>query len=594
MERKHAANFILLAWLIIGLLVGNAKSAFAAEKWFRLATDHFTMVGNSKPAGMQKLAAQLDRFWDAQQKITPFFRLSPPLPILVYVFNDATDIRLFSPRQNGKYVEFAGYFQAGMDSYNLVLHTRATSIDSVIYHELEHAIIHDNAGKWPLCLNEGFAEFMSTFHLLDHGATIKVGSPIAYHLATLRNQPLIGLKTLFEVDQSSPYYNDKDKVYRFYAESWALVHYLLLGNRQKRAQQFDNFLQLIGKNSPIAESFQKAFGVPFNIIERELSNYIQLMMLPELTFRGDSIAKPKSAAAVEPLGETDIHRYSGDLMANIDSYQKAETQLKLALRGDSNQGLLHAALGSIYLKQARWEEAEEQTSKALAYQPEEYRVQLMRGMALTQTGHGAAGLKHLLEASRLRPEVPVPYLFQSLAYMELGDQELASRSMSRALQVDSSEQNCWGTRAEEAFVMGHPDIATADALMYCHQKGWTGAHSDYMALLAIMGYLKQKQNEEAANLAGQALQELNSKEWPFPVFRYLKGQLTETELLKKASGKGELTEAQAYIGLKFLYNNQSEQALPYLNWVGTQGEENYLEHLICLVELQRLKTGNNN
>jgi hypothetical protein len=50
----------------------------------------------------------------------------------------------------------------------------------------------------------------------------------------LRHNKLIPLDVLFHVDASSPYYNEENKVSVFYAESWALTHYLMIGDKHRQ------------------------------------------------------------------------------------------------------------------------------------------------------------------------------------------------------------------------------------------------------------------------------------------------------------------------------------------------------------------------
>ena len=45
----------------------------------------------------------------------------------------------------------------------------------------------------------------------------------------LQTAALIPIETLISVDQKSPYYHDEDKVGLFYAEAWALTHFLIFG-----------------------------------------------------------------------------------------------------------------------------------------------------------------------------------------------------------------------------------------------------------------------------------------------------------------------------------------------------------------------------
>ncbi len=85
---------------------------------------------------------------------------------------------------------------------------------------------------------------------------------------------MLPLKTLFEVDHKSPHYNESKKKGIFYAQSWALMHYLLIG-KTGRVEPLTKFLQLQNENVPIDQAFQQAFGMPFETMEKDLAQLHQ-------------------------------------------------------------------------------------------------------------------------------------------------------------------------------------------------------------------------------------------------------------------------------------------------------------------------------
>jgi hypothetical protein len=56
----------------------------------------------------------------------------------------------------------------------------------------------------------------------------RVGTIDETHLYILQQNKLLPIETLLNVEQSSPYYNEANQASVFYAESWALVHYLMM------------------------------------------------------------------------------------------------------------------------------------------------------------------------------------------------------------------------------------------------------------------------------------------------------------------------------------------------------------------------------
>jgi hypothetical protein len=68
--------------------------------------------------------------------------------------------------------------------------------------------------------------------------TFSLGQPsVERHYYYLRQNQLMPLETLFRVDHNSPYYHDEQKGSVFYAQSWALTHYLEVNDNLKHLHQ---------------------------------------------------------------------------------------------------------------------------------------------------------------------------------------------------------------------------------------------------------------------------------------------------------------------------------------------------------------------
>ena len=113
---------------------------------------------------------------------------------------------------------------------------------------------HFLLGNWvgasvPVWLREGLAEVYATFQERDGGKSAVLGAPDPDHLRLLQNTSLIPLQDLIAVTQMSPIYNEGDRRGVLYAESWALVHYLMYGNKA-RAPQLTAFLAAVKSGAP--------------------------------------------------------------------------------------------------------------------------------------------------------------------------------------------------------------------------------------------------------------------------------------------------------------------------------------------------------
>ena len=102
---------------------------------------------------------------------------------------------------------------------------------ATVYHEYTHFMMR-NASDWiPLWLNEGLAEFYQNTDIQDK--EVLLGEPNSDDILYLRQNRLLPVITLLKVDQTSPYYHEEQKGSVFYAESWALTHYIEISDAQK-------------------------------------------------------------------------------------------------------------------------------------------------------------------------------------------------------------------------------------------------------------------------------------------------------------------------------------------------------------------------
>src|SRR6185295_18674663 len=144
-----------------------------------------------------------------------------PRPTRIYLFHDEDS---FAPYTIGPNV--GGYF-FGSDLGNSIVLRLGMERARSLYHEYLHDFLANNAPHLPLWLNEGMAELYSTFTVRERQA--EIGLPLPEHRETLRSQHAMSLADLFAVTHTSAAYNETERRGLFYAQSWALAHYLVLG-----------------------------------------------------------------------------------------------------------------------------------------------------------------------------------------------------------------------------------------------------------------------------------------------------------------------------------------------------------------------------
>ncbi|HEV2864350.1 MAG TPA: tetratricopeptide repeat protein [Pyrinomonadaceae bacterium] len=445
---RHAIRpFVALLCLLLA-----AQAASAKDTWTSVRSQNFFLVGNASEKEIRGVAARLEEFREVFTQLFPGARHKSPVPTTVVVFKNDSSYKPFKPVVGGKVSEVAGYFQAGEDVNYITLTTERRRDDpfAVIYHEYVHLLVENTMGRSsvPPWFNEGLAEYYSTLRIED-GRKVYLGDLIENHIYHLREQRLIPLKQLFEVDNYSLHRNGHQARGLFYAESWALVHYLILGNEGRRLPQVGKFLQLLDQKKPTEEAFREAFQTDIASIEKELKDYIGRHTFAAKVATFSRKLEFDSGMQAAPLSDAEAEAYLGDLLLHTNRPEDAEARLKEAVRLDPKLASARASLGMAYVRQGRFEEAKEQLREAVAAGAQNYLAHYYYAYALSREGMNEYGLINtypaekaatmraaLKRAAELKPDFPESYrllAFVNLVRGESLDESVKLLQRARAL-----------------------------------------------------------------------------------------------------------------------------------------------------------------
>ena len=341
----------------------------AQDKWLKINSKHFTLIGNASEKDIRTVGTKLEQFRSVFSQLFPRVNVESPVPIKVIVFKNKSSYVPFMPGYNGKINEVAGYFQSGQDVSYITLTSEFSEQNpfQVIFHEYVHSLTHQSTANVPPWFGEGIAEFYSMFEVSDKDKKVQLGAPISSHVFHLRESKFLPFNQLFAVNHDSPDYNERDKKSVFYAESWALIHYLMLGNNGQRRPQLSQFLDMINSGQPVAESFSKAFQTDFSALEAELKKYIGNSRYNVLTFTSAQklTFDDEMPAAIE-ISEAESNFHLGDLLAH-QHRTDAEKYLQASIKLDPTYAPAYASLGMSRTYTGNMDEALKYLEKAVTY-----------------------------------------------------------------------------------------------------------------------------------------------------------------------------------------------------------------------------------
>ena len=587
---SHLAALLPVATVALLLLVPVPSAA--KDTWTRIQSKNFTLVGNASERDLRKIAIHLEQFREAISRFLPRAEINSSVPTTVVVFKSDSSYQPFKPKYRGKTrSNVAGYFLPGADGNYITLNSEARLENpfQLIFHEYFHFLVGRNLIHAPVWLNEGLADFYSTLETLDKDQKVMIGKPISVYLRVLNSNPPLPIKTLLTVEHSSSHYNDSSKTGMFYSESWALVHYLMLGNKGARHSQFMQFIGQLHSGIPLEENFRQSFQADYKKIEGELANYTRRSAYPALEYTLTKQFDSDQEVESRPLSEAEVQYYLGDLLLHANRLDEAEGYLQRSLELGANAAQVQISLAVLRIRQQRFAEARKLLQSAIAADPRNYLGQFYYAEDLSQSGKYEEAVKYYQQAITLKPDLGSLHAGLGFTYAALGQKKNAVEEFRQALQLDPTSQDYYHGRSFTYLGQGRGPLATTAALLALNLQGWRDETSMYMALTAHFGYREAHNDAEANGILKKASAMVDTTQWPYPVIRYLQHEITAQELLSQATDNDKQTEAHAYLGLDLSLTGKRDEALAHLRWVKENGNKQFYEYPLALAELSRLE-----
>ncbi len=335
----------------------TATSSAAAEQWLRLRSPHFVVIGDAAERELRRVADRVEGFRDGLVRALPNATVAMPVPMTIVVFASDAAFTPFKPIVNGRPMDrIGGYFLNGEDAnYIAMTLAHGEAAYPTILHEYTHALLAETLPNAPMWLHEGLAEVYSTYSERADGRTAIIGAAPPHHVRELLGAPLLPLELLMAADAHSPLYNEAERRGMFYAEAWALVHYLLLGTPDRRGQVSD-YLRLTDEGVTVPAAIRQAFGRDPKALEADLREYARLFALNGVEVALSPGRRQRLAMSSERIPQAEATTYTVELLARLGRPDEARRAIDavLAAAPDLPRGL--AALGRLHVRAGRVDE----------------------------------------------------------------------------------------------------------------------------------------------------------------------------------------------------------------------------------------------
>jgi len=158
------------------------------------------------------------------------------------------------------------------------------------------------------------------------------------------------LPVLLRVDHASPYYHEEQKGTIFYAESWALTHFLVLNDEINKTDHVQEYVRLMMQHQDPVAAAQQAFG-DLNKLQRALDSYVQRSVFQLYRVKTSAVTEEISSMQAVSVSIPEAEAVRADLLASVGRTKDAESLLNTVLRDDPTNALAHETMGTIRFRE---------------------------------------------------------------------------------------------------------------------------------------------------------------------------------------------------------------------------------------------------
>src|SRR5271156_3558972 len=403
---------VVLTFLGLAILCAAPLPGAKHETWFAARSPNFIVVCNAGEKQARKTAIRFEQIRAVFQRSLQIGTENASPVITIMAVKDEDSVKAMLPEYWAKgHAHPAGMFLNNMNQFFAVVLLDAPGSNpyNTIYHEYFHSLTAPYFPNLPVWLSEGLAEFYGSTDILD--SEVRLGESDPDLIEELKQGGFMPLDVLFKVDYNSPYYNEQNKISIFYAESWALTHYLMDGDNTTHRAMLNAYLGALSKGATQEQAAAQSFGDP-----KKLQAALHAYIGNERFYYLKGVPPPEIAAGdlqVRQLSEPEVDAYRGGFFAVHGKSQDAIRILEEAVKLDPKLALGYQYLGFAEFAEKQRSEALADFTRAIDLDPKNALTRYLRAY-LASTQQGTIGDDEQMEedlrtAIAVNPQFAPPY-----------------------------------------------------------------------------------------------------------------------------------------------------------------------------------------
>ena len=345
------------------------------QKWLRVDSPGFTIISSASERRTRDVAANLETLTEALATIDRRFATRGNRTRVLFFAKRGDSQPYFDLLLNQHMTSAPGVYISTSDGEGtMIIDGTRSLMERTVFHELVHKLLAAGGAHLPLWLEEGIAEYFSSTEI--RGNSISIGMPVREHQSQLRTKALLPLKEVFEMTYESPMATQTI----FYAQAWGVVDWMIRNSRPG----FYSFVADVEAGMSAQAALRKNFEATPDAVERGIVHHNSPPPSLSLRSNGDEVS-----ITAAPLSRADVLYELGRFLGSMEVTRvDGERHLRAAIEDDPKHARAIAAMGTLYAREKKYEEAMPFFEKAIAVGPSDPMVHIGFAEALLQNELG--------------------------------------------------------------------------------------------------------------------------------------------------------------------------------------------------------------
>ncbi len=458
-----------------------------AETWVKVKSPHFTIITDAGERDARQVAVGFEEIHAVFSVALAGLRTDASAETIVVAPKDRKSFEDLMPSEKKISEHLAGQFIKGWEKdYVIVRLDFPEQERETVYHEYIHKLLHLNFTRMPEWLDEGLAEFFGNTQMRSDGIFVGAPSP---RISILKSGTPFPLHTLISSDAKLMDFRDQIKIQMFYAQAWALTHFLMFGDNMGNGKLMNAYLHALQSGTKSEKAFADTFGDPAQL-DASFAHYISQFSFRALRLDKLPKADPSQFAGGQmSAAETDARL--GGFYSYVHQTEIAKERLTAALSADPKSAIAHENQGFLYFQEGRDEDAKKEFDQAVTLEPNSYLALYYQAMMEYHRKTDADSLAKLSvvldRVLALNPSFAPAIVVKSQVLVRQGKLQDGFDTAVQAAKLEPDRAG-YQTNLAEILVLGH-NYPNAIKIASVVAERWTS--TDSAEALAVLDQARQ-------------------------------------------------------------------------------------------------------